>query len=237
MSTSPAPLSAMTASGPLDVFETHQAALVREIEVSVQSVAGHCRDADIIDLKLHDELVLVPGSSRHKAKKLVNAIADRIEAQPDGVDQKQCCFQRFVGVLRKNSSFDEIAGKLESSLTGIQESTGNPLVACTEDDPLDKIISNSHIDEIGKHLSHWKKWARALGLTNAQITGIETDKNLDYNMVSQEVLILWKKAYIATYRALCDVAVKINECEMGEVICKMVNGKFLHFSYRIILYF
>ncbi len=218
---------AATAS-PLDAFETHQATLVREIEASVDCLAGHCRDADIIDISFHDELVLVSDTNRHKAKKLVNAVSERIEAQPAQVEQKQCVLRRFVRVLRKNSSLEEMADKLETSLTGIQERRGDSQVACTDDmslpkNPLDELISPYHISVIGKHM-RWKKWAQALDLFEGQISDIKEDNSLGYGMRGQTVLKLWKNRCEATYRALCNVALEIDEREMARSICKLVNG-------------
>ncbi len=208
---------------PLDVFNSHKAILVSELENPVEFVADCCREADIIDLKFHEELVLV-SDKRHKAEKLVNAVCDRIEAQPAQVEQEQCVLRRFIGALRRESSCEQVAIKLEKSLSR------EYIAECTEDylpprDSLNNNISKNHRRKIGRHLSYWKKWANALNLTGGQISGIDDDKSLDYEMKGEKVLELWAKGYNATYRVLCTVALKLGDREIAFKVCEMVNGK------------
>ncbi len=214
----------------LDIFENHHAFLVKELEPSITSVAHSCREADIITQEFYDELIQVPGTNKHKARKLVIAVSDGIEAQPVGIKQENCTYQRFVGVLRQDS-FERAAVKLETSLAEIQERTNNT-VACTEDvgnrgDPLDQTITSDHRDEIGKHL-YWKKYVKALKLCEAQIQGIEGDTSLDYVMKGQKVLELWSNKYMynATYRTLGEVCLKLDQRHIAEQIYNMVNGEY-----------
>ncbi len=215
----------------LDIFETHRAFLVKELEPSVTSLAGLCREADIITQEFYDELIQVPGTNKHKARKLVNAVSDGIEAQPVGIEQENCTYQLFVGVLRQDS-FEGAAIKLEASRAEIKERANNNNVACTEDvgirkDPLDETISSDHRDEIGRHLPNWMKYAKALKLCESQIHGIDGDKNLDYEMKGQKVLELWSNEYKATYRILCEVCLELKHRHIAEKICHMVKGEYI----------
>ena len=218
----------------VDIFDTHHAFLVKELEPSVTSVAGLCREADIITQEFYDELIQVPGTKKHKARKLVNAVSDGIEAQPVGIEQENCTYQRFVGVLRQDSLegvFEGAAVKLEASRAEIKERANNN-VACTEDvgtrkDPLDETISSDHRDEIGKLLPFWMKYAKALKLCESQIQGIDSDKNLDYEMRGQKVLELWSNEYKATYRILCEVCLELKHRHIAEKICHMVKGEYI----------
>ncbi len=272
---------AVSASASLDAFEEHQTTIVREVEVSVESLAGHCRDADIIDGQLHGELVsdIAYGTKRRKAKKLIDAVSERIEAQPDQIEPEQCNFKLFIGALRKDDH-EELAGLLETSLkstrrtvtvysqetetgmhadfqAGIQVETPteieaheaglqagaptegaswSPHVECSEDieDPLDQLMSPDHRNEIGKALRYWQKWAETLELSGGQISGIESDRNLDYEMRGQTVLKLWAKKYKATYRALLKVALKMEDRPMAERICELGQGNLIFYVRYII---
>ena len=199
------------------------------MEPSITSVAHSCREADIITQEFYDKLIQVPGTNKHKARKLVNAVSDGIEAQPVDIEQKNCIYQCFVGVLRQDS-FEKAAVKLEASLAEREERANNN-VACTEDvgnrgDPLDQTITSDHRDEIGKHLSYWKKYAKALRLCDAEIEGIDGDKTLDYVMRGQKVLELWSHKYIATYRILGEVCLKLDHRHIAEKICHLANGEY-----------
>ncbi len=211
---------------PLDVFNSHKPTLISELEDPVESVAGYCRDANIIDSQFHDELVLVTGK-KHKAEKLVNAISDRIRDQSAQVEQEQCVLRRFIGALRRESSCESMVIQLEKSLSRedvaavAQESTSLK-------DPLNEYISKDHQRKIGKEMKYWKKWANALNLTGGQMTGIDDDKSLDYDMKGGKVLELWAKKYKATYRILCEVALKLEDRAMARIVCTMVNGKYIH---------
>ncbi len=262
------------ASAALDAFEKHQTTIVRKVEVSVESLAGHCRDADIIDGQLHGELVsdLAYGTKRRKAKKLIDAVSERIEAQPDEIEPEQCNFRLFIGALRKDDH-EELASRLELTTStrrtvtvsqeteagmhgdfqaGIQvdtpaeieaheaglqagvltEGASNPHVEYSEDieDPLDQLMSLDHRNEIGKALRYWQKWAETLELSGGQISGIESDRNLDYEMRGQTVLKLWAKKYKATYRALLEVALKVEDRPMAERICKLGQGNLIFYA-------
>ena len=220
----------------LDIFETHHAFLVKELETSITSVAHSCREADIITQEFYDKLIQVPGTNKHKARKLVNAVSDGIEAQPVGIEQENCTYQRFVGVLRRDS-FEGAAVKLEVSLAEIEERANNN-VACTEDvgnrgDPLDQTITSDHRDEIGRLIPNWLKYARALKLSPAKIQGIDTNKSLEYEMRGEMVLELWSNKYIATYRILGEVCLKLSDRHIAEKICRMVNGEYVNYLSHI----
>ncbi len=229
--------SSFVSTRTLDVFTKHEATLVSEVEEFISFLAEPCRDAGIITRGLFHELTQFPGTNENKAKKFVGAVSQCIEAQPVDIEPEKCVLKQFVAILKREDSLVGIAGELENSMESFTvevEETFNVHVEetrsdvlCTDDlgkDPLDEPISEDHLLVIGAYLPNWIKYAKALNLSEANIQGINTDRDLDYEMKGQKVLELWSNQYLSTYRILCDVCVKLKDCRRAADICKLVKG-------------
>ena len=96
-------------------------------------------------------------------------------------------------------------------------------------DSLDQECSDKLLREMATHLPNWLKYARALGLTEPQITGVKSDPLLDNEMKPQEVLRLWKKAnaYSATYSILVEVCLSQGDSDVAKRICEIVKVSYL----------
>ncbi len=88
---------------------------------------------------------------------------------------------------------------------------------------LDQHCSSELLQEIGRVLPNWLKYAQAL-LSKAQIQGIKTDTNLDYEMKGQKVLEIWLNEYNTSYRMLVDICLKLKDGETARRICEIVKG-------------
>ena len=126
----PVPVST---SAPLEAFDAHFADLVNEVQGSVPTVADECRQAMLIGGDLYDELTQVPGTNKGKARKLLSFISSRIESQDELVEPEKCVFKQFVAILRKEPSFEEIADRLETARSEVEDRANNFNVPCTEE--------------------------------------------------------------------------------------------------------
>ena len=88
---------------------------------------------------------------------------------------------------------------------------------------LDHRCSSEDLQEIGRFLPNWLKYAQAL-LSKAQIQGINVDNNLDYEMKCQKVLEIWHKEFNTSYRILVDICFKFKDGETARKICEIVKG-------------
>ncbi len=92
---------------------------------------------------------------------------------------------------------------------------------------LDRECSNEHLQEIGTFLPNWPKFAEALLLTPAQITGIQVNPNICYEMKAEKVLELWhdRESFRATYRRLVEICLhRFKHGEAAKKICLLVKG-------------
>ena len=96
-------------------------------------------------------------------------------------------------------------------------------------DSLEQECSDELLREMAAHIPNWLKYARALGLTEQQITGVKSDPLLDNEMKPQEVLRLWKRAnaYRATYSVLVKICLKQGDSDVGERICETIKVSYL----------
>ena len=120
-------------SAPQEAFDAHFVDLVNEVQGSIPSVADECRQAMLIGGDLYDELTQVPGTNKDKARKLLSFISSRIESQDELVEPEKCVFKQFVGILRKEPSFEEIAGRLETARSEVEDRANNFNIPCTEE--------------------------------------------------------------------------------------------------------
>ncbi len=99
-------------------------------------------------------------------------------------------------------------------------------VGISEED-LDRECSNEHLQEIGTFLPNWATFAEALLLTTAQITGIQVNPNICYEMKAEKVLELWRRrdVFRATYRRLVEICLhRFKHGEAAKKICLLVKG-------------
>ena len=90
---------------------------------------------------------------------------------------------------------------------------------------LDQHCSSELLQEIGKVLPNWLKYAQVLLYKlKAQIQDIKTDANLDHEMKGQKVLEIWHNIYTTSYRMLVDICLKLNDGETAREICEIVKG-------------
>ena len=92
---------------------------------------------------------------------------------------------------------------------------------------LDRECSKEHLQEIGTFLPNWHEFAEALLLNNAQITGIQNNPNICYEMKAEKVLELWHRrdVFRATYRRLVDICLhRFKHGESAQKICLLVKG-------------
>ncbi|XP_064401342.1 uncharacterized protein LOC135347321 [Halichondria panicea] len=87
---------------------------------------------------------------------------------------------------------------------------------------LDQRCLSEVLEEIGRVLPNWLKYAKVL-LSKAQIQGIKTDTNLDYEMRGQKVLEIWLNEYNTSYRMLVDICLKLKDGETARRICEIVK--------------
>ncbi len=88
---------------------------------------------------------------------------------------------------------------------------------------LDQRCSSEVLEEIGRVLPNWLKYAKVL-LSKTQIQGIKSDANLDYEMRGQKVLEIWHSEYSTSYRMLVDICLKLKDGETARRICEIVKG-------------
>ena len=89
---------------------------------------------------------------------------------------------------------------------------------------LDQHCSSELLQEIGRVLPKWLKYAQALKLSEAQIQGIKSDTNLDYEMRGQKVLEIWLNEHTTSYRKLVDICLKLKDGKTARRICEIVKG-------------
>ncbi|XP_064401318.1 uncharacterized protein LOC135347310 isoform X2 [Halichondria panicea] len=87
---------------------------------------------------------------------------------------------------------------------------------------LDQHCSSELLQEIGRVLPNWLKYAQAL-LSKAQIQGIKTDANLDNEMKGQKVLEIWHNECNTSYRTLVDICLTFKDGETARRICEIVK--------------
>ena len=92
--------------------------MLKSMSASLEpSVADECRQAMLIGGDLY-ELTQVPGTNKNKARKLLSFISSRIESQDE---LEKCVFKQFVAILRKEPSFEEIASRLETVRSEVED--------------------------------------------------------------------------------------------------------------------
>ncbi len=89
---------------------------------------------------------------------------------------------------------------------------------------LDQHCSSELLQETGRVLPNWLKYAQVLKLSEAQIQGIKTDANLDYEMRGQKVLEIWLNEYNTSFRMLVDICLTFKDGETARRICEIVKG-------------
>ena len=123
----------MSVSAPLKAFIDNLVNLINEVQGSVLTLADECRQAMLIPGDLYDVLIQGQGTPKDKARKLLNFISSRIESQDELVEPEKCVFKQFVAILRKEPSFEEIADRLETARSEVEDRANNFNVPCTEE--------------------------------------------------------------------------------------------------------
>ena len=93
-------------------------------------------------------------------------------------------------------------------------------------DILEQECTDEHVREIATLLQNWYTYAVALGLQEAQILEIESNKILDPAMKAKKVLCFWKSTYAfkATYSFLIKVCIANHNVDVAEKICMIVKS-------------
>ena len=88
---------------------------------------------------------------------------------------------------------------------------------------LDKPCSLENLREIALFLESWRELAPHLGLSSAQVEAIERDGHSEQER-RLKILELWiaKFAFLAKYRVLVEVLLKIGRANIAEKICRLL---------------
>ena len=93
-----------------------------------------------------------------------------------------------------------------------------------EDASLSKKVENVEFFELSRYLTKWKLVALKLGISEADVDTIESKK---VEMQGVTFLNVWKQrcAFKATYRALVDALLSIEQADDASGICQILKGK------------
>ena len=105
------------------------------------------------------------------------------------------------------------------------------------DEQLDRECDDEGLDHLGRNIAGYVEYANGLGLTQAEIGNLDGNVNIAHStqLKLAAAFKLWKSkckadSLPATYRSLLEKALKINDGNGAEMICKtcLKRGKFFH---------
>lgn len=118
----------------VNAFQSHFRDLVSGVGTCVMSIADYCRQSFILGKDTWDKLVQENAANDSKARILLSEIFSHIQVQAAKdikVKPEDCVFTKFVGILKREPSLEQMALNLEEAQSDFEK--GAQLEPCTDD--------------------------------------------------------------------------------------------------------
>ena len=100
------------------------------------------------------------------------------------------------------------------------------------DEQLDLQISDDNLGEIAKEISDFESIAEKLELKAGDIATAKASPYMEYTQRTMIILKKWKSKHgrFATYRWLVNVALKLEQGQLADEICKLCTSKIYNYT-------